>query len=77
MNTVRITVTIENPVLLKIDELVKLKVFKNRSNAIQKSIEDEIKTIEQLNFVSACKNLNPKEETAMSEEVFEGEAWMK
>ena len=75
MSTVKVTVTLDKPVLSGLDELVKRNVFRSRSSAIQKAIEDELKIIKKKQFYEACKQLNPDEEKETAEEGLELDTW--
>ena len=75
MASVKVTVTLDKNILSKLDELVKEKIFKSRSMAVQKAIQDEVKFIKRKRFMEACKNLEPSEEISIAEEGMEYEKW--
>jgi Arc/MetJ-type ribon-helix-helix transcriptional regulator len=64
----KISITMNESTLHRLDRLVKDRVFPNRSKAIQDAVEERLKKLERNRLARECKKLNPAEEKAMAEE---------
>jgi metal-responsive CopG/Arc/MetJ family transcriptional regulator len=73
MGKTKVAVTIEASAIIKIDRLVKAKVFANRSQAIQEALYEKIERIEHSRLAEECAKLDPVEEHLLSEEGINGE----
>ncbi len=73
MSTVKIAISIEQNILKEIDNLVKEKIFPNRSRAIQYAVEDKINRISQNRLSKECLKLDVKFEKALADEGISGE----
>lgn len=70
MKKTKIAITLDEKFVENIDELVRKKVFKNRSQAIQKSVEEKLIKIQKTNLAKECIKLDPLYEKKFSEEGF-------
>lgn len=68
MSSAKLAISMEKQLVKKIDALVKSRVFPNRSQAIQKAVEEKVARIEQHRLARECAKLNPKFEQQMAEE---------
>ena len=74
MSVAKVTISLDQSVLKKIDALVKSHVFPNRSHAIQEAIEEKISRIDRTRLARECAKLYPAEEQALADEGLAGEA---
>ncbi|MCX7045299.1 MAG: ribbon-helix-helix domain-containing protein [Candidatus Sumerlaeota bacterium] len=70
MSAARISITIDKSVLIEIDRLVRQRVFRNRSRAIQDAVREKLNKIKSKRLAVECAKLNPEEERALAEEGF-------
>jgi len=77
MGKTKVAVTIDAATIIKIDRLVKAKVFANRSQAIQEALNEKIERIEHRRLAEECAKLDAVEERQLAEEGMNGEidAW--
>ena len=68
MSTAKVAITIDQTILARLDQLVKRKVFPNRSRAIQEAISDKLARLEGNRLARECAKLNPKFEQSLAEE---------
>jgi Arc/MetJ-type ribon-helix-helix transcriptional regulator len=68
MGKTKVAVTIDAAAIIKIDRLVKAKVFANRSQAIQEALYEKIERIEHSRLAEECAKLDSVEERQLSEE---------
>lgn len=73
MNTSKVAITINKKTLTKLDSLVKMRVFPNRSSAIQNAVEEKLRRLEQSRLASELTKLDPQFEKRMAEEGFSGD----
>ena len=73
----KIAITIEADTLQRLDLLVKMSRFPNRSRAIQEALEEKISKIERNRLADECTKLDSKEEKTLAEEgiSFEAAEW--
>ena len=62
MSVAKITISIENDLLRKVDLLVRERVFPNRSQAIQSAVEDKVSRIDKNRLARECAKLSKREE---------------
>ena len=76
MALTKVAVMLEQTTLVRLDELIKQKVFPTRNEAIQVAVEtvvDKLKRSEKRKrFEEECAKLDPQEEQAMAEEGMSG-----
>ncbi|MDN5869931.1 MAG: ribbon-helix-helix domain-containing protein [Nitrococcus sp.] len=63
-----VAITIDEPILARIDELVAEQVFSSRSQAIEAAVEENIERLEHGRLARECAKLDPAFEKALSEE---------
>lgn len=68
MSVAKITISIEQSLLQRVDRLVKSRVFPNRSNVIQQAIEEKMVRISRTRLARECAKLHPAEEQALADE---------
>jgi metal-responsive CopG/Arc/MetJ family transcriptional regulator len=64
----KVAITLEQPLLKKVDRLVKRHVFANRSQAIQEAVSEKLDRVECGRLAKECEKLDPVFEKAMAEE---------
>ena len=70
MATSKITITLENDMVERIDMLVKSNLFPNRSKAIQQAVVEKLNRIDKNRLSQECAKLDPEFEQSFSEEGF-------
>lgn len=68
MSTTKVAITLDEKTLNRLDQLVKDRVFPNRSKAIQKAVEEKLERVDRSRLARECAKLDPKFEKAMAEE---------
>ena len=68
MSVAKITISIDQSLLKRVDRLVRSRVFPNRSHVIQQAIEEKIARIERTRLAQECLKLHPAEEQALADE---------
>lgn len=68
MSTAKVAITIDQATLVRLDELVKRKVFPSRNTAIQQAISDKLARVERSRLARECAKLDPKFEKSLAEE---------
>ena len=73
MSTAKITISISESMLNRLDELVSEARYPNRSGAIQKAVQDLLDRTNAPRLARECTKLIPEEEMSMAEEGMAGE----
>ncbi len=68
MSVAKITISVEQQLVEKIDQLVKDRAFGNRSQAIQSAIKEKINRIEHSRLARECSKLNIPFEQELADE---------
>jgi len=68
MSKTKVAITIEQPLLAHIDQLVAAQIFPNRSRAIEDAIEEKLERLEHGRLARECAKLDPAFEQALAEE---------
>jgi len=68
MTTSKIAITIDDNTLKQLDDLVKSKLFRNRSRAIQEAIAEKLSRLEKRRLAQECAKLDPGFEQSLAEE---------
>ena len=68
MSKAKIAITIDEPILVRIDRLVAEQVFSNRSQAIEAAVEEKIERLEHGRLARECAKLDPAFEKTLAEE---------
>jgi metal-responsive CopG/Arc/MetJ family transcriptional regulator len=75
MGKAKVAITLEEETLEKVDRLIKLQVFPNRSRAIQEAVEEKLERLERSRLAAECAKLDPAFEKALAEEGLSEAAW--
>lgn len=73
MGTEKIAITIEGKTLSRLDSLVKMKIYPNRSRLIQEAIQEKLARIDRTRLARECAKLDAELERSMGEEGMSGE----
>lgn len=68
MSVAKITVSIDEQLLLRLDGLVQSRVFPSRSQAVQSAVKEKIARLGKTRLAQECAKLDPAEEQAMASE---------
>jgi Arc/MetJ-type ribon-helix-helix transcriptional regulator len=68
MSKTKIAITLDEQYIEHIDRLVKGQVFQNRSQAIQKAVEEKLKRLKRTRLAQECAKLDADFEKAIAEE---------
>jgi metal-responsive CopG/Arc/MetJ family transcriptional regulator len=77
MSVAKIAISIEDSLLEKLDRLVKMRVFPNRSKAIQESVKEKIEKFEKTRLAQECFKLDTVFEQSLADEglTMDMESW--
>ena len=75
MATAKVAITVDEQLLRLIDRWVSQGRYPNRSRAIQAAVREKVERWNHTRLADEVAKLNPKEERALAEETFVGEAW--
>lgn len=64
MSVAKITTTIDERLLHRLDTLVQSRLFPNRSQAVQSAVQEKINRIGKIHLAQECAKLDPAEERA-------------
>lgn len=68
MRVAKITISIDQNLLNRVDRLVKSRVFPNRSQAVQVAIQEKIARLDKTRLAKECSKLDQAFEQALAEE---------
>ena len=77
MSVVKVTISIDQSLLKRVDRLVKSHVFANRSHVIQQAVEEKIARMDSTRLARECAKLHPAEEQALADEGIAGKAALR
>ena len=75
MPTAQVAITVDERLLKLIDRWVIQGRYPNRSQAIQTAVREKVERWNHTRLAEEAAKLNPKEERALAEERFTGDAW--
>lgn len=77
MGRTKLGITLDGRTVARIDWLVKARVFRNRSRAIEQAVEEKLERLERTRLAQESAKLDPTEEKALAEEGLaeEASAW--
>ena len=75
MSTTKVAITVDEQLLKLVDRWVTQGRYPNRSQAIQSAVREKVERWSHTRLAEEVAKLNPKEERALAEENFAGEAW--
>jgi metal-responsive CopG/Arc/MetJ family transcriptional regulator len=64
----KVAVTLDSKVLSRLDELVALEKFPNRSQAIEAAVADKLERIQHTRLARECAKLNQRDEQKLADE---------
>jgi len=73
MSLAKVTISIDEALLKRVDRLVRSHVFPNRSHIIQQALKERIARIDSTRLARECAKLLPAEEKALADEGLAGE----
>mgnify|MGYP000858922127 FL=1 len=68
MPSVKIAVTIDQATLHEVDQLVKARMFPNRSQAFQSALAEKLARLRRTRLATECARLDPAEEQRQADE---------
>ena len=68
MATTKIAITLDDKTVNRLDQLVKNRVFPNRSKAIQEAVEEKLQRLERSRLARECAKLDPEFEKGLAEQ---------
>ena len=74
MNTAKIAISLDKKTLMRLDRLVKTRIFPSRSKIIQDAVEEKLKKIDHGRLERECSKLDAAFEKALAEEGLSEEA---
>ena len=77
MSTTKVAITVDEQLLRLVDRWVTQGRYPNRSQAIQAAVREKVERWNHTRLAEEVAKLNPKEERALAEETFAGEAWLE
>ena len=75
MPTAKVAITVDEQLLRLVDRWVTQGRYPSRSQAIQAAVREKVEHWNHTRLAEEVAKLNPKEERALAEETFTGEAW--
>ncbi len=73
MAKAKLAITLDDRILSEVDQLVKSRVFPNRSRIIEEAVEEKLARMNRNRLARECAKLDPGFEKAMAEEGMEKE----
>lgn len=74
MSVAKVTISIEEGLLRKVDNLVTKRVFSTRSQAIQSAVAEKITRFDNNRLARECEKLNAAEEQSLADWGLEADA---
>ncbi len=68
MSVSKITISIDEQLLNRLDVLVRSRIFPNRSQAVQSAVQEKIARLGKKRLAQECAKLDPAEEQALADE---------
>ena len=77
MSVAKVTISIDESLLKRVDRLVRSSVFNSRSQAIQEAVEEKVERIDKTRLAQECAKLDKAFEQALADEGLgvENEEW--
>jgi Arc/MetJ-type ribon-helix-helix transcriptional regulator len=67
MGKSKVAISLSSRILEKLDRLVRMKLFANRSQAIEEAVEEKLERMERSQLARECAKLDPDFETRVLE----------
>lgn len=74
MSPKKVAITMDRGVLNRVDRLVRRRVFRNRSRAIEQAVVEKLARLEKTRLARECAKLDPVYEQMLAEEGMSREA---
>jgi metal-responsive CopG/Arc/MetJ family transcriptional regulator len=68
MSVAKVTISIDESLLKRVDRLVSSNVFVNRSQAIQEAVEEKVSRLDKTRLAQECAKLDKAFEQALADE---------
>lgn len=68
MSVAKVTISLDETLVHKVDRLVKLRVFASRSQAVQAAMQEKIARLEKTRLAQECAKLDIPQEQALAEQ---------
>ena len=68
MAVAKVAITLDQKTLNTLDQLVKNRVFRSRSGAIQTAVEEKLQRLSHNRLARECEKLDPEYERVLAEE---------
>ena len=68
MSVAKITISIDQKLLDRLDTLVRSQIFPSRSQAVQSAVQEKITRLDKTRLAQECAKLDPVEEQALADE---------
>jgi metal-responsive CopG/Arc/MetJ family transcriptional regulator len=68
MSVARVAVSIDERVLRRLDSLVKARVFRTRSEAVQSAVQRQLARTNRARLARECAKLDPHQEAKLADE---------
>jgi metal-responsive CopG/Arc/MetJ family transcriptional regulator len=69
----KVAVTIDHELIRQVDLLVREARYRNRSQAIEHAVAEQLARFKRLRLIEECAKLDPIEEIALAEEGFDSD----
>ena len=73
MAKAKLAITLDDRLLTEVDQLVKRRIYANRSRIIEEAVEEKLERINRNRLSRECAKLDPDIEKSMAEEGMEKE----
>jgi metal-responsive CopG/Arc/MetJ family transcriptional regulator len=73
MSVAKVTISIDETLLRRVDRLVRTRVFPNRSQVIQEALEEKVARIDKTRLARESAKLIPAEEQRLADEGLAGD----
>lgn len=68
MSVAKVSISMDEQTLRRVDLLVKARVFRSRSHAIENSVEEKLQRLKKSRLARECAKLSKTSEQAMADE---------
>lgn len=68
MSVAKITISIDEQLLSRLDLLVQSRIFPSRSQAVQSAVQEKITQLSKTRLAQECVKLDPQEEQMLADE---------
>ncbi len=68
MSVAKVTISIEETLLKRVDRLVKANIFPTRSQAIQEAVKEKVSRLDKTRLAQECAKLDKEVEQALADE---------